>query len=119
MYDEFGNLKKKFRAKTQQAEAAQVLPGAGRAGWEVEELGMASVLLEKLFCTIYIFSLGVFWKEHPLEFTIWSWLNGSGVCHFEPFLLVHVFLFGSSQGDTCFVCTVSPVGGLVPEKELQ
>ncbi|KAK9117897.1 hypothetical protein Scep_015990 [Stephania cephalantha] len=38
LYDEFGNLKKKFRAKTQQAEAGQALPGAGRAGWEVEEL---------------------------------------------------------------------------------
>ncbi|KAJ4974830.1 hypothetical protein NE237_008004 [Protea cynaroides] len=41
LYDEFGNLKKKFRAKAQQAEAHQVLPGAGRAGWEVEELGVA------------------------------------------------------------------------------
>ncbi|XP_052186775.1 transcription initiation factor TFIID subunit 15 isoform X2 [Diospyros lotus] len=41
VYDEFGNLKKKFRAKTQQAEAGQVLPGTGRAGWEVEELGMS------------------------------------------------------------------------------
>uniref|UniRef100_A0A5B7A261 Putative transcription initiation factor TFIID subunit 15 n=1 Tax=Davidia involucrata TaxID=16924 RepID=A0A5B7A261_DAVIN len=41
LYDEFGNLKKKFRAKTQQAEAVHVLPGAGRAGWEVEELGMS------------------------------------------------------------------------------
>ncbi|KAL5565812.1 hypothetical protein UlMin_028976 [Ulmus minor] len=40
MYDEFGNLKKKFRAKTQQAEAGRTLPGAGRAGWEVEELGV-------------------------------------------------------------------------------
>ncbi|PIA35448.1 hypothetical protein AQUCO_03500071v1 [Aquilegia coerulea] len=40
MYDEFGNLKKKFRAKTQKAEAVQILPGAGRAGWEVEEIGM-------------------------------------------------------------------------------
>lgn len=40
MYDEFGNLKKKFRAKTHQAEAGQVLRGAGRAGWEVEEIGM-------------------------------------------------------------------------------
>lgn len=39
LYDEFGNLKKKFRAKTQQAEAGRTLPGAGRAGWEVEELG--------------------------------------------------------------------------------
>ncbi|XP_043716424.1 transcription initiation factor TFIID subunit 15-like isoform X1 [Telopea speciosissima] len=38
LYDEFGNLKKKFRAKAQQAEARHVLPGAGRAGWEVEEL---------------------------------------------------------------------------------
>ncbi|PWA61118.1 zinc finger, RanBP2-type [Artemisia annua] len=41
MYDEFGNLKKKFRVKTQQAEVGQVLPGTGRAGWEVEELGMS------------------------------------------------------------------------------
>ncbi|KAK6921442.1 Zinc finger, RanBP2-type, partial [Dillenia turbinata] len=40
MYDEFGNLKKKFRAKTQQAESGHVLPGTGRAGWEVEDLGM-------------------------------------------------------------------------------
>ncbi|KAL8141961.1 hypothetical protein V2J09_014993 [Rumex salicifolius] len=39
MYDEFGNLKKKFRVKTQQAEPAKALPGAGRAGWELEELG--------------------------------------------------------------------------------
>ncbi|XP_057778347.1 transcription initiation factor TFIID subunit 15 [Salvia miltiorrhiza] len=38
MYDEFGNLKKKFRAKTQ-AETTQAVPGVGRAGWEVEELG--------------------------------------------------------------------------------
>ncbi|GMP62977.1 hypothetical protein CsSME_00024860 [Camellia sinensis var. sinensis] len=38
LYDEFGNLKKKFRAKTQQAEPGQAAPGAGRAGWEVEEL---------------------------------------------------------------------------------
>lgn len=44
MYDEFGNLKKKFRAKTQQAEAAQGIPGAGRAGWEVEELGIMMLL---------------------------------------------------------------------------
>lgn len=40
MYDEFGNLKKKFRAKTQQAEMALGIPGVGRAGWEVEELGI-------------------------------------------------------------------------------
>lgn len=39
MYDEFGNLKKKFRAKTQ-AETTQIVPGVGRAGWEVEELGI-------------------------------------------------------------------------------
>ncbi|KAL1545641.1 TATA-binding protein-associated factor 2N, variant 2 [Salvia divinorum] len=37
MYDEFGNLKKKFRAKTQ-AETTQAVPGVGRAGWEVEEI---------------------------------------------------------------------------------
>lgn len=40
MYDEFGNLKKKYRAKAQQAEAAHSLPGSGRAGWEVDELGI-------------------------------------------------------------------------------
>ncbi|XP_006660668.1 transcription initiation factor TFIID subunit 15 isoform X2 [Oryza brachyantha] len=39
MYDEFGNLKKKFRAKTQQTESAPSLPGSGRAGWEVEQRG--------------------------------------------------------------------------------
>ncbi|KAL2938918.1 Transcription initiation factor TFIID subunit 15 [Bienertia sinuspersici] len=38
MYDEFGNLKKKFRAKTQQAETGKGLPGSGRAGWEIEEI---------------------------------------------------------------------------------
>ncbi|KAL6507793.1 TATA-binding protein-associated factor 2N [Orobanche gracilis] len=38
MYDEFGNLKKKFRAKTHQAETAQGIPGVGRAGWEFDEL---------------------------------------------------------------------------------
>ncbi|XP_073318045.1 transcription initiation factor TFIID subunit 15 [Primulina huaijiensis] len=41
MYDEFGNLKKKFRSKTQQTENALGVPGVGRAGWEVEELGAA------------------------------------------------------------------------------
>ncbi|KAM0936769.1 putative RNA recognition motif domain, Zinc finger, RanBP2-type, RNA-binding domain superfamily [Dioscorea sansibarensis] len=38
MYDEFGNLKKKFRAKAQQTETGQTLPGSGRAGWEVEDI---------------------------------------------------------------------------------
>ncbi|GAB4842828.1 TATA-binding protein-associated factor 2N [Ancistrocladus abbreviatus] len=41
MYDEFGNLKKKFRAKTQQSEAGRILPVSGRAGWEIEELGVS------------------------------------------------------------------------------
>ncbi|XP_044947245.1 transcription initiation factor TFIID subunit 15 isoform X2 [Hordeum vulgare subsp. vulgare] len=36
MYDEFGNLKKKFRAKSHQTESTPTLPGSGRAGWEVE-----------------------------------------------------------------------------------
>ncbi|KAJ6690011.1 hypothetical protein OIU85_006311 [Salix viminalis] len=31
---------KTFRAKTQQAEAGRVHPGAGRAGWEVDEFGL-------------------------------------------------------------------------------
>ncbi|PKA66654.1 RanBP2-type zinc finger protein [Apostasia shenzhenica] len=44
MYDEFGNLKKQFRAKAKKAEADQSLPGSGRAGWEVEELGTSSIL---------------------------------------------------------------------------
>ncbi|KAL8089035.1 hypothetical protein AgCh_038699 [Apium graveolens] len=38
IYDEFGNLKKKYRVKMQQAKTGQVLPGTGCAGWEVEEL---------------------------------------------------------------------------------
>ena len=45
MYDEFGNLKKKFRAKAQQAESGRTLPGSGRAGWEVEELGIGIIIL--------------------------------------------------------------------------
>ncbi|KAK1259178.1 hypothetical protein QJS04_geneDACA021505 [Acorus gramineus] len=41
MYDEFGNLKKKFRAKmSQQVEGGQALPSSGRAGWEVEEIDL-------------------------------------------------------------------------------
>ncbi|CAH8385893.1 unnamed protein product [Eruca vesicaria subsp. sativa] len=39
MYDEFGNLKKKYRVKTHQADARPAV-AAGRAGWEVEELGV-------------------------------------------------------------------------------
>ncbi|CAL9768321.1 unnamed protein product, partial [Musa acuminata subsp. burmannicoides] len=40
IYDEFGNLKKKFRAKTQQAESGQMVPGSGHAGLEVDEIGI-------------------------------------------------------------------------------
>ncbi|CAH2036318.1 unnamed protein product [Thlaspi arvense] len=39
MYDEFGNLKKKYRVKTHQADARPAV-AAGRAGWEVEDLGV-------------------------------------------------------------------------------
>ncbi|XP_047048123.1 transcription initiation factor TFIID subunit 15-like [Lolium rigidum] len=39
IYDEFGNLKKKFRIKSQQTESAPALPQSGRAGWEVEHRG--------------------------------------------------------------------------------
>lgn len=56
MYDEFGNLKKKFRAKTQ-AETTQAVPGVGRAGWEVEELGTINpsdyYISFSFFVTIY------------------------------------------------------------------
>lgn len=38
MYDEFGNLKKKYRVKTNQADTRPAV-AAGRAGWQVEELG--------------------------------------------------------------------------------
>lgn len=50
LYDEFGNLKKKFRARTQQTEAGQILPGAGRAGWEVDELGIVVIVSISLIC---------------------------------------------------------------------
>ena len=43
IYDEFGNLKKKFRAKAQHTESAQTVPGSGRAGWEVEHRGISLV----------------------------------------------------------------------------
>lgn len=46
MYDEFGNLKKKFRAKMQQTEAGQKVPGVGRAGWDVDELGIVILLVD-------------------------------------------------------------------------
>ncbi|CAN8288390.1 unnamed protein product [Cochlearia groenlandica] len=39
MYDEFGNLKKKYRVKTHQADTRPAV-AAGRAGWEVDELGV-------------------------------------------------------------------------------
>eukprot|EP00252_Welwitschia_mirabilis_P027144 TRINITY_DN9215_c0_g1_i2.p1 TRINITY_DN9215_c0_g1~~TRINITY_DN9215_c0_g1_i2.p1 ORF type:complete len:457 (-),score=129.99 TRINITY_DN9215_c0_g1_i2:123-1493(-) len=38
MYDEFGNLKKKFRAKHQRNEGSQTVPGLGKAGWDEEAL---------------------------------------------------------------------------------
>ncbi|KAJ1280790.1 hypothetical protein BS78_04G259700 [Paspalum vaginatum] len=40
IYDEFGNLKKKFRSKALHTESAQTLLGSGRAGWEVEQHGL-------------------------------------------------------------------------------
>ncbi|XP_057861299.1 transcription initiation factor TFIID subunit 15 [Cryptomeria japonica] len=40
MYDEFGNLKKKFRAKMQQNETNQTVPGVGKAGWDDADLGV-------------------------------------------------------------------------------
>jgi hypothetical protein len=43
MYDEFGNLKKKFRAKAHRNESAE--PGPGRAGWEVEHRGILLYVL--------------------------------------------------------------------------
>ncbi|XP_057527679.1 transcription initiation factor TFIID subunit 15 isoform X1 [Amaranthus tricolor] len=46
LYDEFGYLKKKFRAKTQQAETGKPLSGSGRAGWE-RELGVADRARER------------------------------------------------------------------------
>ncbi|MFS8010277.1 hypothetical protein Hanom_Chr14g01295131 [Helianthus anomalus] len=49
MYDEFGNLKKKFRVKAQQTKAGQVLRGTGREGWEVEELGIVVRIYVFLF----------------------------------------------------------------------
>lgn len=56
LYDEFGNLKKKFRAKTQQPETVQSVPGAGRAGWEVEELGIIiSFFFQELYNSFYSF----------------------------------------------------------------
>eukprot|EP00249_Psilotum_nudum_P017548 c26383_g1_i1 orf=423-1823(-) len=43
MYDEFGNLKKKFRAKAKQNEVSQsqlIALATGKAGWDDEELGV-------------------------------------------------------------------------------
>lgn len=65
LYDEFGNLKKKFRAKMQQAEAGRGPPGAGRAGWEVEELGIVNfTLVNSSMIYICIFIFDVIGKHH-------------------------------------------------------
>ncbi|KAL3695549.1 hypothetical protein R1sor_009625 [Riccia sorocarpa] len=41
MYDEFGNLKKKFRLKAKLGDsAASAMPGAGKSAWDKEELGI-------------------------------------------------------------------------------
>lgn len=82
MYDEFGNLKKKFRAKAQQTEAAQSLPGVGRAGWDVEELGIMlyfdnfPVWMEQLSsfccgCGDILWSVIMFSVEHCYCSLIW------------------------------------------------
>jgi hypothetical protein len=47
MYDEFGNLKKKYRVKTNQADTRPAV-AAGRAGWEVEELGKFCLILTNM-----------------------------------------------------------------------
>ncbi|KAL2610254.1 hypothetical protein R1flu_028827 [Riccia fluitans] len=41
MYDEFGNLKKKFRLKAKLGDSAvSTLPGVGKSAWDKEELGI-------------------------------------------------------------------------------
>ncbi|WZY97004.1 hypothetical protein YC2023_069333 [Brassica napus] len=47
MYDEFGNLKKKYRVKTNQADTRPVV-AAGRAGWQVEELEQNLYAMNKI-----------------------------------------------------------------------
>lgn len=50
MYDEFGYLKKKFRAKTKAGDshvAALASGGMGKAGWDTEELGVFEQSKEK------------------------------------------------------------------------
>lgn len=72
MYDEFGNLKKKFRAKTQQAETTQAVPGVGRAGWEVEELGIINLsedYIISFFCLmIYQLYIAIKYQLCRLQF---------------------------------------------------
>lgn len=71
LYDEFGNLKKKFRAKTQQAEAGRALPGSGRAGWEVEELGICCISKHIKLPLRYIVWEDVFVVCYALQQAIW------------------------------------------------
>ncbi|KAI8538519.1 hypothetical protein RHMOL_Rhmol09G0109600 [Rhododendron molle] len=70
LYDEFGNLKKKFRAKTQQSDAGQVLPGVGRAGWEVEELGIPNG------CLLFVGNLVVVLANFFVKGTPMAWSLG-------------------------------------------
>lgn len=51
MYDEFGNLKKKFRSKAKvgdsQVGSGLTTGGMGKAGWDMEELGVVEVSRER------------------------------------------------------------------------
>lgn len=60
LYDEFGNLKKKFRAKAQQTETGQMPPGSGRAGWEVEELGIVAITWD-IYISLFFFMHWCYW----------------------------------------------------------
>lgn len=39
MYDEFGVLKKKYRVKVESAEKGGAPKAAGKAGWEMDDVG--------------------------------------------------------------------------------
>lgn len=47
MYDEFGNLKKKYRSKARGGDSQVGSGGMGKAGWDMEEIGVVEVPRER------------------------------------------------------------------------
>ncbi|KAL5983099.1 TATA-binding protein-associated factor 2N [Asimina triloba] len=99
MYDEFGNLKKKFRAKMQQAESAQMLPGSGRAGWVVEELG--TIVTKGSTVTVYESAFHLHMTSTVIDLADCGGCRVKEACGYLPCRLIFstVLLIGMTERD--------------------